>query len=64
MSTCDYELWFGLSSSILIAVTLCVCQAADADLRTSVSNFRALVLALLKDPVEKAYFFQVRHTSG
>lgn len=33
-------------------------KAADADLRTSVSNFRALVLALLKDPVEKAYFFQ------
>ncbi|KAI2665676.1 Zinc finger protein 271 [Labeo rohita] len=30
----------------------------DADLRTSVTNFKALVLALLKDPVEKAYFFQ------
>uniref|UniRef100_A0A672MHC4 C2H2-type domain-containing protein n=1 Tax=Sinocyclocheilus grahami TaxID=75366 RepID=A0A672MHC4_SINGR len=32
--------------------------APDADLRTSLTNFRALVLALLKDPVEKAYFFQ------
>ncbi|XP_043086622.1 zinc finger protein 502 [Puntigrus tetrazona] len=31
---------------------------SDADLRTSVTNFRALVVALLKDPVEKAYFFQ------
>uniref|UniRef100_A0A8C2BDH2 C2H2-type domain-containing protein n=1 Tax=Cyprinus carpio TaxID=7962 RepID=A0A8C2BDH2_CYPCA len=30
----------------------------DADLRTSLTNFKALVLALLKDPVEKAYFFQ------
>ncbi|XP_077101562.1 uncharacterized protein LOC143752311 isoform X2 [Siphateles boraxobius] len=30
----------------------------DADLRTCVTNFKALVLALLKDPVEKAYFFQ------
>ncbi|XP_073694290.1 uncharacterized protein [Garra rufa] len=30
----------------------------DVDLRTSVTNFKALVLALLKDPVEKAYFFQ------
>ncbi|XDV24247.1 hypothetical protein PO909_028471 [Leuciscus waleckii] len=32
--------------------------APDADLRTCVTNFKALVLALLKDPVEKAYFFQ------
>ncbi|ROL43119.1 hypothetical protein DPX16_1757 [Anabarilius grahami] len=33
-------------------------RAPDADLRTCVVNFKALVLALLKDPVEKAYFFQ------
>ncbi|XP_051546600.1 zinc finger protein 676-like [Myxocyprinus asiaticus] len=30
----------------------------DADLGPSVFNFKALVLALIKDPVEKAYFFQ------
>ncbi|XP_051976678.1 zinc finger protein 676-like isoform X2 [Xyrauchen texanus] len=30
----------------------------DADLGSSVFNFKALVLALIKDPVEKAYFFQ------
>ncbi|XP_051544374.1 zinc finger protein 420-like [Myxocyprinus asiaticus] len=30
----------------------------DADLGHSVFNFKALVLALIKDPVEKAYFFQ------
>ncbi|XP_060744996.1 zinc finger protein 23 [Tachysurus vachellii] len=29
-----------------------------SDLELSVSNFKALVLALLKDPAEKAYFFQ------
>lgn len=67
----DYERWtFGFSYSILISNKCCLmngsvfdCQGADADLRTSVTNFRALVLALLKDPVEKAYFFQVRHAS-
>uniref|UniRef100_A0A3B4CW89 C2H2-type domain-containing protein n=1 Tax=Pygocentrus nattereri TaxID=42514 RepID=A0A3B4CW89_PYGNA len=31
----------------------------DSDLELSVSNFKALVLALLKDPAEKACFFQV-----
>ncbi|KAM9467440.1 uncharacterized protein Hap1MRO34_014208 [Clarias gariepinus] len=30
----------------------------DSDLELCVSNFKALVHALLKDPVEKAYFFQ------
>ncbi|XP_062863097.1 zinc finger protein 271 [Trichomycterus rosablanca] len=30
----------------------------DSDLEVAVSNFKALVLALLKDPAEKAYFFQ------
>ncbi|XP_072529545.1 uncharacterized protein [Salminus brasiliensis] len=33
-------------------------QSIDSDLELSVSNFKALVLALLKDPAEKAYFFQ------
>uniref|UniRef100_A0A4W4DTX3 Zinc finger protein 865 n=1 Tax=Electrophorus electricus TaxID=8005 RepID=A0A4W4DTX3_ELEEL len=30
----------------------------DSDLELSVANFKALVLELLKDPAEKAYFFQ------
>lgn len=30
----------------------------DSDLELSVSNFKALILALLKDPAIKAYFFQ------
>ncbi|KAB5542136.1 hypothetical protein PHYPO_G00087950 [Pangasianodon hypophthalmus] len=30
----------------------------DSDLELCVSNFKALILALLKDPAEKAYFFQ------
>ncbi|XP_066523496.1 zinc finger protein 184 [Hoplias malabaricus] len=30
----------------------------DSDLKLAVSNFKALVLALMKDPAEKAYFFQ------
>lgn len=34
-------------------------QGIDDDVRPSVANFKALVLALLKDPVERAYFFQV-----
>uniref|UniRef100_A0A8B9GM60 C2H2-type domain-containing protein n=1 Tax=Astyanax mexicanus TaxID=7994 RepID=A0A8B9GM60_ASTMX len=34
-------------------------QNIDSDLTLSVFNFKALVLALLKDPAEKAYFFQV-----
>lgn len=34
-------------------------QDGDADVRPLVANFKALVLALLKDPVERAYFFQV-----
>lgn len=34
-------------------------QDVDSDLEISVSNFKALILALLRDPAEKAYFFQV-----
>ncbi|XP_065109466.1 uncharacterized protein [Paramisgurnus dabryanus] len=33
-------------------------ESIDADVRPAVANFKALVLALLKNPVEKAYFFQ------
>ncbi|TRY82704.1 hypothetical protein DNTS_018766 [Danionella cerebrum] len=33
-------------------------MGSEDDLGTALSNFKALVLALLKDPVEKAYFFQ------
>ncbi|KAI7792208.1 zinc finger protein 135 [Triplophysa rosa] len=35
-----------------------VSEGVDADVRPLVANFKALVLALLKDPVERAYFFQ------
>lgn len=31
----------------------------DSDIEASMANFENLIYALLKDPVEKAYFFQV-----
>lgn len=34
-------------------------QDVESDLELAVSNFKALILALLRDPAEKAYFFQV-----
>lgn len=35
-------------------------QYSDAELKTTESTFTALVQSLLKDPIERAYFFQVR----
>lgn len=36
-------------------------QYRDADVETTESTFVALVQSLLKEPNERAYFFQVRH---
>lgn len=51
---CAYKRMLRISVDVVLSF-----QRVDSDLELSVSNFKALILALLRDPAEKAYFFQV-----